>query len=216
MTAAHRVIQELLVAEDHPMVAEALAALVAARFPAARVRMAADFPSAVAAAAAQSPQLALIDADMPGAEPLAGVSAILAAAPDTRLIVVSGLRDDALVDALLAAGAAGFLPKTSPAAVMLAAIDQVLAGGQYRPAPLPNGAANALPALAPLSGRLADVARLLAAGLTNKEIARELGVGPETVKSHVAHLLDVLGAANRTEAAVKAQGLLSKARDTSI
>lgn len=201
-------IHNILIAEDHPLVAEALAALVLARFPAARVRMVADFDAAIDSVRETPPDLVLVDGSMPGATPYDGITAILLAAPATRLIVVSGLRDDALVEALLDAGAAGFLPKTAPAPVMLAAIDLVLAGGRYRPESMEPGQEPTLPD-PPLSGRLADVARLLGDGLTNKEIARTLGIGPETVKTYVAHLLLQLGAANRTEAAVKAQQLLS-------
>ena len=193
-------VEDILIADDHPLVAAAVAALVASRFPDARLRVVADFAAATAAVTAAAPQLALIDGDMPGATPRAGIGAILAAAPAARLIVVSGLRDDALVDDLLAAGAAGFVPKSVSPAVMLDAIDLVLAGGCYRPEVL---APHRVPMAAPmLAGRLADVARLLGDGLTNKQIARTLAVSPETVKTQVAQLLAVLGAANRAEAAV--------------
>lgn len=200
ITAA--IVEDILIADDHPMVAEAVAALVASRFPNARIRVVADFAAAAAAVAATVPQLVLIDGDMPGAAPRAGIGAILTAAPAARVIVVSGLRDDALVDALLAAGVAGFLPKSAAPAVMLAAIDLVLAGGRYRPEQLGPDRVAAGPVLA---GRLGEVARLLGDGLTNKAIARTLGVSPETVKSQVAQLLAVLGATNRAEAAVKAR-----------
>lgn len=198
-------VRDILVADDHPMVAEAMAALVRSRFPAAQLHLVSDFTAAVTAVAETAPQLALIDADMPDAAPRAGIAAILAAGPATRLIVVSGLRDDTLVDDLLAAGVAGFLPKMAPSAVMLAAIDLVLAGGRYRPEQLVLHSLSKAGALPQLSGRLNDVARLLGDGLTNKEIARSLGIGPETVKTYVAQLLVVLSAANRAEAAVKAQ-----------
>jgi DNA-binding NarL/FixJ family response regulator len=199
--------QQMLIADDHPLVAEALATLFRSRFPAARVQLACDFPDAIAAAAESPPDLALIDADMPGATPAAGIAAILSASPSTRLVVVSGMRDAVLVAELMAAGAAGFLHKTSPPAMMLAAVDHVLAGGRYCPEPLASSPST--PAPVPLTGRLADVARLLGDGMTNKEIARELGIGPETVKTYVAQLLDQLGAANRTEAAVMAKTLQS-------
>ena len=202
-------VDDILIADDHPMVAAAMAALVALRFPDARLRVVADFVAAVAAVTAAAPQLVLIDGDMPGAAPRSGIGAILAAAPRARLIVVSGLRDDALADDLLKAGAAGFVPKSASPAVMLAAIDLVLAGGCYRPEGMAPQQQPLLAASPTLSGRLADVAQLLGEGLTNKQIARELAISPETVKTHVAQLLAVLNAANRAEIAVKARSLRS-------
>ncbi|WP_017668215.1 response regulator transcription factor [Sandarakinorhabdus sp. AAP62] len=201
--------QQLLIADDHPLVAEALATLFRSRFPAARMRLACDFPGAIAAAAESPPDLALIDADMPGAAPVAGIAAIMQAAPSTRLVVVSGMRDAELVAELMAAGAAGFLHKTSAPAMMLSAVDHVLAGGRYCPDYLASSPSSPAASPVPLTGRLADIARLLGDGMTNKEMARELGIGPETVKTYVAQLLDQLGAANRTEAAVIAKTLPS-------
>lgn len=201
-------LREILVADDHPIVAEAVATLIGRRFPDARVRVAVDFASATAAVADLAPGLVLIDADMPDAPPCDGVASVIKAAPATRLIVISGIRDNELVERLFAAGAAGFLPKMVPPAVMLAAVDLVLAGGRYQPTPVEarvpkvsRGAAS-LPAL---TGRLDDVARLLGDGMTNKEIARALGISPETAKTYVSQLLSVLGATNRTQAAMKAR-----------
>lgn len=213
MTAQPAQVRDILIADDHPMLVQAVAALVAAKFPAARVRTATDFTAAVAEAVQTPPQLALIDGDMPGATAFSGVAAIIAAAPGALVIVVSGLRDDALVADLLAAGAAGFVPKSESPAVMLAAIDLVLAGGCYRPETLVPDLAVLTPSPPILSRRLGGVARLLGEGLTNKEIARTLGVSPETIKTQVAQLLAVVGAANRAEAAVKARSLIANGRD---
>ena len=133
--------REILIADDHPLIGEALVMLLATHFPEARVRLAGDFPAAIAAASAQPPDLALMDADMPGAAPLAGLAAFRAASPATRVIIISGMRDAALAADLLAAGAAGFLHKTATPSVMLAAIDHVLAGGRYSSEIMPSGLA---------------------------------------------------------------------------
>lgn len=204
MTAEPVQVRAILVAEDHPLLADAMATLVGSRFAGAHVRTVHDFGSAIAAARALTPDLVLVDADMPGATPRTGVSALLATTPTARLIVISGLRDKALVEAFAAAGVAGFIPKTRPPADILTAIEKIVAGGRsfpeaFEPAAPPR----------PVSGRLADVAQLLGDGLTNKQIARALGIGPETVKTYVAQLLEQLGAANRTEAAVMVKSRLS-------
>jgi DNA-binding NarL/FixJ family response regulator len=204
-----------LICDDHPLVAQALAATVAARWPGAQLALAADF-AAAKAAAADNIDLCLVDLDMPGAAPLAGIAAIIAAAPTARIIVVSGSADDALLLDLLALGIAGFIPKTSPPAVIGAAIDLVMAGGRYLPprmvAPelVRTGPARAILSAtdsAPihLSPRQVEVAGLLARGLSNKDIARRLGVAPATIKTHVAQLMTALGALNRTDAAMKAR-----------
>ena len=90
------------------------------------------------------------------------------------LILARRSKQDARDD-LLAAGAAGFLLKTAPSAVLLAAIEMVLAGGRYRPEKEVRYSVRAAAAsteLPQLSGRLADVASLLGDRLTNKQIAR--------------------------------------------
>lgn len=78
-----------LIADDHALVREALAATVAARWPDAAVWQAGDFPTAWAAASTRAPQLCLADLDMPGASPLAGVDGLRAAAPDMKILVVT-------------------------------------------------------------------------------------------------------------------------------
>lgn len=198
--------QTCLICDDHPLLARALAMTIAVRWPDAALTVVPDFPSAWLAAAAQ-PQLCLTDLEMPGATPRTGLAGILAAAPATRLVVITGSRDEALFADLVALGIAGFLPKTSEPAVIHAAFDVVLAGGRY----LPPGAGDSCGARpAPpgrLSGRQSEVVALLARGQSNKEIARQLGVTPATVKTHVEQVLLTLGAANRTDAAIKAREL---------
>lgn len=195
-----------LICDDHPLVAKALAMTISIRWPDATVTLANDFPSAWAAAAGH-PQLCLVDLEMPGAMPLAGVTGIVAAAPETRLIVVTASRDDDLLVELLALGIAGFLPKTSDPAVIGAAIDLVLAGGRYIPPRFAEIGGNRGNVRRPLTDRQIEVAALLAKGHSNKEIALELGLTPATVKTHVAQILVALDATNRTDAAIRAQKL---------
>ncbi len=198
-----------LVCDDHPLVAQALTAAVTAHWPAARISVAVDYPMAITAIAGVDPvpvDLALVDLDMPGATPRAGIAALRAAAPAVPIIVVSGSSDDALLLDLLAAGIAGFVPKTASLAIIAAAIDLVLAGGRYLPAQLASLPPAAAPDAAPLlSPRQVEVAALLVRGLSNKDIARTLGVAPATIKSHVTQVMAVLGARNRTDAAVRAR-----------
>lgn len=154
---------------------------------------------------------------MPGAGPVEGVTGVLDIAPGTRLLVVTGSHDDALLLELLGRGVHGFVPKTSSGEVILAAIELVLAGGRYLPPRVAElaGARPAAPAASPspepgsrvVTDRQKQVLTLIARGLSNKEIARVLGVSPATVKTHVTNAIGSVGAANRTEAAMRARAL---------
>lgn len=201
-----------LIADDHALVRDALAATVAARWPGAALIMAGDFPTAWAAAAAHAPDLCLADLDMPGAAPIEGVEALRAAAPRMKILVVTGSFDDAMMLDLLARGVHGFAPKSLSADVIGAAIALVLAGGRYLPQRLADMRLPDRP-LAPappprlLTERQREVARLMARGQTNKDIARSLGIVPATIKTHVAQVIALTGASNRTEAAMRATEL---------
>jgi DNA-binding NarL/FixJ family response regulator len=118
------------------------------------------------------------------------------------------------VFAAIEAGAAGFIPQSSPAGVMREALRRVLDGGVYLPPPLARRTAagdtgpEAAPApatdLTHLTPRQCDVLRLLIEGKTNKLICRELELSESTVKTHLASIFRRLGATSRTQAVVAA------------
>lgn len=205
--------QSCLICDDHALVREALAGTVARRWPDARILQATDYREAWDLAVTQ-PELCLIDLDMPGAMPLAGISALQVAAPAMPIIVVTGTQDDAVMLALIDRGVAGFAPKTLTGAMVVAVIDLVLAGARYLPARLAElrvasamSPPRASRAIKTLSERQIEVIRLMAQGRSNKDIARELCVAPATIKAHVAQIIAIVGAANRTEASMRAQSL---------
>lgn len=196
----------ILVADDHAMMRTALAGMVALVWPDASVATATDFASA--AALAPDRDLILCDLAMPDLPPIDGVRRVMAAAPDTPLIIVTGMDDDALLLALFEMNVAGFIPKTSDGQVIEAAVRLVAAGGRYLPPrvlALVGGRVAPTRIAAPLTERQRDVLRLVVQGSSNKEIARQLDLSPATIKAHVAALLDAMGAANRTEAAYMAR-----------
>ena len=206
--------KQVLVADDHAMMRAALAGMVSLGWPDADVATAEDFTGAVAAAPGRD--LILCDLAMPDMDPIDGVGAVRAVAPDTPLIVVTGQEDDDLLIALFGMGIAGFIPKTSDGQVFDAAIRLVLAGGQYLPPRLLAiaGGREAPPLdvdTSMLTTRQLDVLRLMAEGISNKEIARRLDLSPATVKAHAAAVFGALGVGNRTEAAYRARaaGLLN-------
>jgi len=179
-----------LICDDHPLMREALAGAVRARWPNLTIVEAADYPSAWRAAEAHV-QFALVDLGMPGAEPLVGLEELRARAPDATILVVTGFTDEALLDAVRALGVV-VLSKNEDAERLIDAIAQALPALQGREA-------SRLPV------RQQQVLKLLAEGLTNKEIALQLGISPATVKIHVARLTSWLGAVNRTDAVARAQ-----------
>jgi DNA-binding NarL/FixJ family response regulator len=208
-----------LVADDHALVREALSGTVRMGWPDATIAEASDFPSAWKQAA-HAPDLIICDLIMPGASPLVGVAGVLAAAPNARVLVVTGTQDDALLVGLLEMGVAGFAAKTSSGSIIEAAIRLILAGGRYLPDRMVDIAVSRLeaghaPAIAAqgvaiaerLTERQLDVLRLVAKGHSNKEIGRVLELAPSTVKTHLDHVMRVLSAANRTEASIKARHL---------
>lgn len=218
----------LLIADDHELVRIALQHALRPLANEVQVLMADDAASTEAALAGrtatdQTVQVAMIDWRMPGVSGVAWFRALIAAHPATRVVVMSGVEDPAMVRDLLAAGAAGFIPKTDSAAVILHAIRLVLAGGTYAPVRLlspdtasgntqtPSARQAPRPGLDTLTGRQLDVLRLLAKGMPNKLIARELGLSEGTVKVHILAIFRALSVNNRTEAVVAATAFLADA-----
>lgn len=209
-----------LICDDHALVRDALAGMVTLGWPDAEVSLAADFPEAWSAAGAVAHDLILCDLIMPGCGPLAGIDGILRVAPNTPLLVVTGTEDDALLLDLLDRGVGGFVPKTANSGIIEAAMRLILAGGRYLPPRLAEIAAarigsgivqpvrdNTAQISERLTSRQMDVLRLMAQGKSNKEIARELDLAPSTIKTHLSQIMICLGAANRTDASVKARML---------
>jgi DNA-binding NarL/FixJ family response regulator len=165
---------------------------------------------ALTAARAVAPQLAVVELDLPGLSGVETIRALQSLSPDTRTVVLTE-REDQVAEAV-AAGACGFLLKTSPLAALADAL-RVAAGSQSLVLPatalplLEAGRARAsgkVGVLAALSARELEVLRLLAGGRDNAEIAAELFISPSTAKSHVSRILGKLRSRNRIQAAVYA------------
>jgi len=197
-----------LIADDHPMVRDALSRTLRGVEPRFEIVEAADAPGAIALLQQQAVSLLLVDLQMPGMDGVAGVRRLRALFPTVPLVVVSADQEPATVRAALAAGAAAYLPKSEPPEVLQQALRLVLAGGTYTPAAaLAESVAAGRPDLHALTPRQRDVLRGLSRGLPNKLIARELNLSEGTVKIHIAAVLRTLRARNRTEAVVLARQL---------
>ena len=202
---------KFLVADDHPMVRDALMRTVQRANGDAEVYEAQDFATTQRLCTTVEPDLALIDLNMPGMHGLEGLRALRAQCPAMALIVASGQDDPPTVRAVLATGARGFFPKSSASELLLQAIRLVQAGGVYLPEcvldDMRAGAVPDEPDSAGLTPRQFAVLQRLLLGSPNKVIARELSLTEGTVKIHIAAILRALHARNRTEAVVRARSL---------
>ncbi len=195
----------ILLADDHPIVREGLAAVLGTQPDFEIVGQANDGNEAVRLAADLRPDIVLLDIAMPELDGVQALRAMRAENKDLRaLIFTASETDDRIVNAVQA-GAQGYLLKGAPREELFHAIRVIARGGSLLS---PVVAARLLeriagpgePAHEPLTEREREVLQLLAQGLPNKEIAARLGIRERTAKFHVSTIMAKLGAANRLEA----------------
>jgi DNA-binding NarL/FixJ family response regulator len=139
-----------------------------------------------------------MDLHLPDLSGFDAMIAIRSEFPEARVIVLTTFDGDIDVQRALKAGARGYLLKSTPAREMVDAIRQVYAGKKVVPAEIASALAEHLGDEA-LSAREVEVLQQVAAGLRNRDIAATLFIAEETVKVHVKHIIDKLGATDRTQ-----------------
>lgn len=188
-----------VIADDHPVVREGLRALVNSQQDMEVVSEAANGKQAVQQFLLHRPDVLLLDLRMPEMNAIEAIYAILEKVPGARIIVLSTYNGDEDIYQALKAGAKAYLLKDSPREQLLESIRSVHAGLLSISPSI--GVRLAARVRGPgLTERELDIARLMVAGKTNKEIGALLGISEGTVKVHVGHILDKLGAGGRTEA----------------
>jgi DNA-binding NarL/FixJ family response regulator len=189
----------ILSVDDHPLLREGIAALVNAESDMQLVAEAANGQEAIENFRLHRPDVTLMDLQMPGLNGIEAIIGIRSEFPNARVIVLTTYAGDVQVLRALKVGARGYILKAHVRRELLDCIRAVHAG-QKR---IPPEVASELAEHATqddLTTREIDVLRLIAAGNANKEIAAQLSIGEETVKSHIGNILAKLEANDRTHA----------------
>ncbi len=193
----------ILVADDHPVVRDGLVAMLGTQPDFHVVGSAGDGVETVEKAARLSPDIILLDLEMPGLDGVEAIRRIRESRPEAQAIVFTAFDTDERILGALRSGAKGYLLKGAPREELFHAIRVVSAGGSLLQPVVTSRLLRHLSSeeeLEPLTSRELEVLGHLALGKSNRKIAEELFITERTVKFHVSSLLAKLGAANRTEA----------------
>jgi DNA-binding NarL/FixJ family response regulator len=193
----------ILTVDDHALLREGIAALVNAEFDMKLVAEACNGQEAIEKFRSNRPDVTLMDLQMPALNGIEAIIGIRTEFPNARIIVLTTYAGDVQVLRALKAGARGYILKGEVHRDLLDTIRAVHAGQKRIPLDLAAELANHA-ADEDLTAREMDVLRLIATGNSNKEIAYQLSIAEETVKSHVTNILAKLGANDRTHAVTTA------------
>lgn len=226
---------KILIADDHELFLRGLEFILKSEYPTAQICLSKNYTEVFEQLDKSTDfDLIITDLAMPGANWLEALKKIHDMAKDAPIVIISAVFDKEIVQKTLEVGVSGYIPKSSSNAVMLSAINLVLAGGVYIPHELLNNEIDnqeitqefqklktfgddekeksVVANKKKLTPRQIDVVKAIARGLSNKMIAYELGLTEGTVKVHVTVILKVLGVTNRVAAIMEAvkQGYISK------
>ncbi len=211
--SAHAVpIRSALVIDDHPLYCDALASMMETVFNMRRVRKAASLNDAMQVLRSRfTPDLVMLDLNLPDVSGLSGFMKIKDKAPDVPVVVISAITSDEVVQSVISAGAAGFIPKDAARETLREAMMDIWDGKTYVPAgyKAPAKQSEADPAISDISRKIAGLSQqqarilsLICKGKPNKVIAYEMQLAEATVKAHITALLRRLRVQNRTQAAL--------------
>ena len=185
--------------DDHPLLREGLAAVIDNQPDMTMVAQASRGHDAIQQYRQHRPDVTLMDLRLPDMSGIDAMIAIRADYPDARIVILTTFEGDVEIQRALEAGARGYVLKSMPPKDLVEVVRQVHAGKKRIP---PDVAAQLAEHLADeaLTPRELDVLRLVADGNRNREVGERLAISEETVKVHVKHIMEKLGASDRTQA----------------
>ena len=189
----------ILIADDHKIVRIGLSSLCATAKDMSVVGEAEDGDSVVAAALKLNPDVIVMDLMMPGTDGAEATRKILERMPDVKVLILTSYTTSDIIAQALANGAVGALLKTADDETFLNAIRTLASGGKFIQGEIETMLEED-PPIPPLTPRQSEVLQSLTRGLSNHDIALQLGMSETRVEQHVNALLTKIGAANRTEA----------------
>jgi DNA-binding NarL/FixJ family response regulator len=189
----------ILSVDDHGLVREGIAAIISRRSDMVLVSQAANGREALQQYREHRPDVTLLDLRMPDMSGIDVLIALRSEFPEARVIMLTTFDGDVEILRALEAGAFGFMLKNMPSSELVRAIGQVHAGKKHVP---PHLAAHLAEHLTDekLTTREVEVLERVGGGNRNRDIAEILSISEETVKAHVRHIMDKLGACDRTQA----------------
>jgi DNA-binding NarL/FixJ family response regulator len=203
----------ILLADDHPVVREGLAAMLGAQPGFEIVGSASDGAEAVALHTDLRPDVTLMDLRMPGVDGVSAIAQIRSSDPQAHILVLTTYDSDADIVRSVEAGAVGYLLKDAPREELFLAVRRAAAGESALSPSIASRMMSRMraPESSSLTSREIDVLELLATGSGNQAIADELHISLATVKTHLVHIYDKLGVDDRTSAVTAAleRGIIS-------
>jgi len=189
----------ILTVDDHPLMREGTAAMIKSQADMLLVAEAANGGDAIKSFREHHPDVTLMDIRLPDMSGIDAMIAIRSELPEARIIILTTFEGDVEIQRALQAGARGYMLKSMPPGELLAGIREVHAGKKRIPPEVAAHLAEHLGEEA-LTARELEVLQEVAGGSRNRDIAGRLFITEETVKVHVKHIMEKLGAKDRTEA----------------
>jgi len=189
----------VLSVDDHPLLREGIAAVINSQSDMQIVAQSSTGREAIHSFREHRPDVTLMDLRLPDLSGIDALSAIVAEFPAARIVMLTTFEGDVEIQRAFAAGARGYLLKNAPPAELVDAVRQVHAGRKRIPHDIAAQLAEHI-ADERLTEREVDVLQHVAGGNRNKDIAELLSISEETVKVHVKHIMEKLGASDRTAA----------------
>ena len=189
-----------LIVDDHEVVREGLRLTLSRAAHIQIVGEASDGASAIDLTLRRRPNVVIMDVRMPGMDGLEATRLLVAQAPESKVLIFTAYSERSLLSRAFDSGATGYILKEAPHETLVRAIEKVASGEGYVDPALMPAFLSGKEQTDMLSRREREILQLLANGLSNADVAKQLFISQETVKSHVRHILTKLEADTRTQA----------------